>query len=113
MKEYIDTLNALIKNPAIERVDELTEEVDVHLVKDLHARGFIDAIDFSNKSGLGFLNPKVNIRGREWLISQQGSNQVVDEVAEDIIDLKPNFMGFGVNLNAVFRRIKRKLKKQT
>lgn len=37
-------------------------------------------------------------------------NQNNEHVSEDIIDLKPNFMGLGVNINAAFRWVKRKCK---
>jgi len=113
MKEYIDTLNTLIQSPNIEKIDNLTEELDVHLVKELYDRGFIDGVYINNKSTLGFIEPKVNIIGKEWLAAQESSNQVLREPKEDMIDLKPNFMGVGVNFNAVFRRVSRKFKKQT
>jgi len=49
------------------------------------------------------------MNGRQWLIKQATETPIEkDTHREDIVDLKPNFMGLGINLNALFRWFHRK-----
>jgi len=45
-------------------------------------------------------------KGEEFLSSAGQSHQAKPH--EDILELKPNFMGFGINLNAAWRRLFRR-----
>ena len=108
MDEYIEALEFLIENPNINTVNETTSLLDVHVVKELHDNGLIDAIDCCSKSGISFLEPKINMNGKEWLASKKQKEITAKASNEDVIDVKPNFMGVGINLNAVFRRFRRK-----
>ena len=108
MDDYIEALEFLIENPNISTVDETTPKLDVRVVKELHDNGLIDAIDCCSKSGLSFLEPKINMNGKEWLASKKQQEVISPTNNEDIIDVKPNFMGVGINFNALFRRFRRK-----
>ncbi|MBB1440665.1 hypothetical protein H5202_18725 [Shewanella sp. SG41-4] len=108
MDDYIETLEFLIENPNINTVNETTSQLDVRVVKELHDNGLIDAIDCCSKSGLSFLEPKINMNGKEWLASKQQKEINSTTNNEDIIDVKPNFMGVGINFNALFRKFRRK-----
>lgn len=108
MDNYIEALEFLIENPNINTINDSTSEIDVKVIKELHDKGLINAIDCCTKSGLSFLTPQINLNGKEWLASKKQHQSSSSGVTEDIIDLKPNFMGFGVNLNALFRWFSRK-----
>jgi hypothetical protein len=108
MDDYIEALEFLIENPNINTVNDTTSELDVRVVKELHDNDLIDAIDCCSKSGLSFLEPKINMNGKEWLASKQQQEITLLTSNEDIIDVKPNFMGVGINFNALFRRFRRK-----
>jgi hypothetical protein len=108
MEDYIETLEFLIENPNISTVNETTSQLDVRVVKELHDNDLIDAIDCCSKSGLSFLEPKINMNGKEWLASKQHKEINSTANNEDIIDVKPNFMGIGINFNALFRKFRRK-----
>jgi len=108
MNDYIATLEFLIENPNINTVNETTSKLDVHVVKELHDKDLIGAIDCSSKSGLSFLEPRINMNGKEWLASQKQQKITSSDNNEDIIDVKPNFMGIGINFNALFRKFIRK-----
>ncbi|MES9970302.1 MAG: hypothetical protein ABW092_09725 [Candidatus Thiodiazotropha sp.] len=45
-------------------------------------------------------------RAIEDLIAERETKSI-SEREEDVIDAKPNFFGFGVNLNALWRRVKK------
>ena len=108
MDDYIETLEFLIENPNTNSVNESTSTLDVRVIKELHDNGLIDVIDSSSKSGLSFLEPKINLKGKEWLASKKKQENNSPATREDIIDVKPNFMGVGINFNALFRRLRRK-----
>ncbi|MCJ8351378.1 hypothetical protein [Moritella sp.] len=108
MNDYIETLEFLIENPKINTINESTSEIDVRVIKELHDNGLIDAIDCCTKSGLSFLTPQINLNGKEWLSSKKQGVTSSSVVTEDIIDLKPNFMGLGINLNALIRWFRRR-----
>jgi len=109
MEEYLKALKYLESNSQIERVDESTLNLSVHILKELYEINLVDAIDCCSKSGLVFLEPKINMNGRQWLIKQATETPIEkDTHREDIVDLKPNFMGLGINLNALFRWFHRK-----
>ncbi|MDN3699629.1 hypothetical protein QWY97_20185 [Vibrio cortegadensis] len=61
----------------------------------------------NNKSTLGFIAPKINIKGKEWLAAQESIYRALKEPQEDMIEVKPNFMGLGINFNAVYRKLKK------
>lgn len=54
-----------------------------------------------------FLSLKINLSGREWLQAKlSDKSKEVPQQTEDVIEAKPNFMGFGLNLNALWRKIR-------
>jgi hypothetical protein len=109
MKKYLETLNYLETNPDVERVDKSTSAISVEVLKELYDNNLVDAIDCCSKSGFTFLEPKINMRGRQWVNEQvNNSPNKQTSTSEDIIDLKPNFMGLGINFNALFRWFRRK-----
>jgi len=109
MEKYLETLKYLETNPNIDRVDESTSAISVEILKELYENNLVDAIDCCSKSGLAFIEPKINMNGRQWVNEQMNhSSDKQTSTTEDIIDLKPNFMGFGVNFNALYRRFRRK-----
>jgi exoribonuclease II len=100
MQAYIITLKALASNQNISQIDE-TSEIDVSIVKQLFERGLIDAIDMSDLEGNCYADPRININGAEWLESKITSTT---SSTEDIVDVKPNFFGIGLNLNAAWKK---------
>jgi len=46
--------------------------------------------------------------GGQYITNPPTVNSTYSEAQEDIIELKPNFMGLGINLNALFRYFKKK-----
>ena len=102
MDDYIEALEFLIENPNINTVNESSSKLNVRVIKKLHDNGLINAIDCCSKSGLTFLEPQINLSGKEWLASKK-QQENSSPVGEDIIDIKPNFMGVGINLNALYR----------
>jgi len=108
MDKFIKALKFLDSNPHIENIDESTPNIDVTIIKQLYDHQLIDVIDCSSKSGLSFLEPRINLNGYEWLQAQKNTNKLGDN--EDIVDVKPNFMGVGLNVNALFRRIRNRNK---
>jgi hypothetical protein len=108
MKEHADLLRTIIDRGVIERVDD-SSDIDVALVKELYDAGLIDAADACSFDGLEFLDVKPNFQGREWLAAFDSDQNCMSVTpVEDIIDVKPNFMGVGLNLNALLRKLFRK-----
>ncbi|MCG7569292.1 hypothetical protein MHM89_05055 [Pseudoalteromonas sp. CNC9-20] len=58
------------------------------------AGGLVNAVIISG--GLTF-------EGEQFLQTEKGSSQQT-KGSEDIIDLKPNFFGIGINLNAIYKK---------
>lgn len=108
MKDHADILRILINNGCIERVDGSTD-IDVSLVKELYEGGLVQAIDASTLDGPEYLDVKPNLKGREWLANFEAEKgcQPASPV-DDIVDIKPNFMGIGLNINALFRKLFKK-----
>ncbi|GGP62983.1 hypothetical protein [Shewanella saliphila] len=109
MDKFVETLNYLERNDNLSSIDESSTEIRVEIFKELYENGLVNAIDCCSKTGLSYLEPRINMSGRQWLIEQTTSKTIQHSVSsEDIIDLKPNFMGLGINFNALFRRFRRK-----
>jgi hypothetical protein len=106
MEAHKSVLEYLIANPNDDFVNESTE-LDIVVFKELINSHLVDGINACADDGDCFLDPRINLRGREWLESQKNSS-VENQPEEDIVELKPNFMGLGLNLNALFRRLRRK-----
>ncbi len=50
----------------------------------------------------------LSYKGEQYLINPPVVSSTSSEAQEDIIELKPNFMGLGINLNALWRYFKKK-----
>lgn len=74
---------------------------DIEDCKDVELEG--------NKTNREKLAKVKNVEGLK-AIKNESHVPTTDKVEseEDIIDLKPNFMGLGINLNALFRKLFRK-----
>lgn len=103
MDEHSSLLRYLITNPNISIVNESSSEVDVRILKELLDIGYVEAADACSDDGLCYLEPRITMQGREWLAAQGNTEDKGDP--EDIVELKPNFFGFGLNLRALFRRL--------
>ena len=101
MKKHIDALQHLISNPDIVRVDK-SSELDFLIVQQLYNQGLIDADEDKTYGGPALDNPKVNLAGLEWLESKLAPQTT--SPTEDIVDIKPNFFGLGLNLNAAWKK---------
>jgi len=55
------------------------------------------------------VNGGLTLKGEQFLTSTQEESQATEKT-EDIIEIKPNIAGIGLNLNAAFRWFKRKSK---
>jgi len=93
----------LISNPNISIVSESSGEVDVRILKELYDIGYVEAADACSDDGLCYLGSRITMLGREWLAAQESTEDKGE--SEDIVELKPNFFGFGLNLRALFRRL--------
>lgn len=108
MKEHAELLRSIINKRGVERVDE-SSDIDVSLVKELYDSGLIEAIDACSDDGLEYLDVKPNLSGRQWLADFEAESRPLPTTSmEDIVDVKPNFMGVGLNLNALYRKIFKK-----
>ena len=56
----------------------------------------LEVVDASSFDGPSYLGVEITMYGRTWLEDREGQ--------EDIVDLKPSFMGMAVNLNAAWRK---------
>lgn len=104
METHKYILQYLIDNPNMKFINE-TSDIDVLILKDLIQSGLVNGADACSDDGDCFLEPRINLSGREFLAS---FNSQVNSTksTEDIVELKPNFFGFGVNLNALIRWFK-------
>lgn len=60
--------------------------------------------------GLQYLNIRINMRGREWIEERTSSKSItVSQPSEDFVGVKPNFFGVGLNLNAAWRKFRKKI----
>ena len=50
----------------------------------------------------------LSYKGEQYLTNPPAANGSSSDSQEDIIELKPNFMGLGINLNALWRYLKKK-----
>ncbi|MGF1873720.1 hypothetical protein L4D77_00045 [Photobacterium frigidiphilum] len=106
MEAHKSVLEYLIDNPNVDFVNE-SSEMDIVTFKELISYGLVDGTNACSDDGDCFLEPRITLRGREWLESKKNES-TVNETQEYIIELKPNFMGLGLNLNALFRWFRRK-----
>lgn len=106
MREHADILHIIVDRGVIERVND-SSDIDVSLVKELDDAGLVDAADACSLDGLEYLDVKPNFSGRHWLTEFDAKLDLSrrESSAEDIVDVKPNFMGIGLNLNALFRKL--------
>jgi hypothetical protein len=102
MKEYVDAIEELISNPDVARIDK-SSEINYLIARQLFDQGLIDADEDKSYGGPALDNPKVNLAGLEWLESKRGTSSATP-TEEDIVDVKPNFMGIGLNLNAAWKK---------
>lgn len=103
MDEHASLLRYLISNPNVSKVSESSKDADVRIIKELYDRGHVEAADACSDDGLCYLEPRITMQGREWLAVYE--NPECTDGAEDIVELKPNFLGLGLNLRALFRRV--------
>jgi hypothetical protein len=75
----------------------------------LKGNGFPKEKDLTDVSGtIDSTNQNIDREVRAILLHGPSQETASKEVPEDIIDIKPNFMGLGINLNAAWRWIKAK-----
>jgi hypothetical protein len=103
LDDHVSLLRYLITNPNISSVSESSSDVDVRVLKELHDIGYVEAADACSDDGLCYLEPRITMQGRKWLVAQESPED--KGKPEDILELKPNFFGFGLNLRALFRRL--------
>jgi hypothetical protein len=104
MDKLIETLQYLEVTGEIGTIDEFST-LDVQTVKELVDVGLVEAIDASSLDGPAYLKVRINLLGREWLKQQLNpGNSNQSHSAEDIVEVKPNFMGIGLNLNALWKK---------
>ncbi len=104
MKKHADLLRIIIDKGVIERAND-SSDIDVSLVKELYDAGLVEAAEACSFDGLEYLDVKPNLSGRKWLADFEAEqNYKSTTPVEDVIDVKPNFMGVGLNLNALFRK---------
>ncbi len=101
MKEYIEILQQLKENLGIPRIDK-SSVYDFSIVKQLYDQGLVDATEDKTLGGPALENVSINLAGHEWLESKLKSTK--DSSTEDVVDVKPNFFGLGLNLNAAWKK---------
>lgn len=62
----------------------------------------------NNKTSKETLAKIKNVEGFKAKGNEAGVNLKVAKVEEEIVELKPNFMGFGINLRALWKKIRHK-----
>ena len=106
MDEHANLLIRLIKTGPIERVDG-SSRPPTAVVEELVNEGLVKAIYASSCDGPCFLDVQITMHGRTWLegrVKQAAETKSASSPDEDILDLKPNVMGIGFNLNALWRK---------
>ena len=59
----------------------------------------------SNKTSKETLAKIKNVEGLKAKGNEAGVNPEAPNSSEEIVELKPNFMGFGINIRALWRKI--------
>ncbi len=59
----------------------------------------------NNKTSRETLAKVKNVEGLRAKDNEAGVEQEVRKAEEDVVELKPNFMGLGINLKALWRKI--------
>jgi hypothetical protein len=62
----------------------------------------------NNKTSKETLAKIKNVEGFKAKGNEAGVNPEAPKSEEDIVELKPNFMGFGINLRALWKKIRHK-----
>lgn len=104
-QEYVEEAAELLKV----MVSRLWKEIAItHQI--LKGEGFPKLEDLRDVSGtIAKYKKSINEEVKVVLLMEP-QKLIESKLAEDIIDIKPNFMGVGVNLNAIYRWIKNKSK---
>jgi len=107
MNSHVTTLSKLISEGVVAKIDS-SSDYDLSTIEDLLNSEYINATPSRPLSeDFPYFNVKVNLAGKEWLESKQAISDSSLSTGDDIVDLKPNFMGIGLNLNALYRWFKR------
>ncbi len=78
----------------------------------LKGSGFPKKVDLKDMTGtIEHYNRKLDAELEAILFREKPILHEIKPVKEDLIDLKPNIFGFGININAIFRRLKSLYKK--
>ncbi|KVX00978.1 hypothetical protein [Shewanella frigidimarina] len=108
MNSHVTTLSKLISEGVVTKIDS-SSDYELSTIEDLLNSGYINATPSRPISGdFSYFNVKVNLVGKEWFESQKAKFDLSLSTGDDIVDLKPNFMGIGLNLNALYHRFRRK-----
>lgn len=62
----------------------------------------------NNKTSRETLARVTNVEGLRAKDNEAGVEQEVRKAEEDVVELKPNFIGLGINLRALWRKIRGK-----
>ncbi len=62
----------------------------------------------NNKTSKETLAKIKNVEGFKGKGNEAGVNPKAAKIEEEIVELKPNFMGFGINLRALWKKIRNK-----
>ncbi|MFN1580757.1 hypothetical protein [Vibrio rotiferianus] len=104
-EEQVTLLKKAYYEQLPEEIAEVEETAVIRVLKSLIDYGLMDADDVTNSSGPLFLNVRITLLGRQYISelsnAQSGSKS-------DIIELKPNVSGIGINLKALYRKIQGK-----
>ncbi|WP_028487377.1 hypothetical protein [Thiomicrorhabdus chilensis] len=66
LAEHKNILEQAVQNKLPKQIDSKSE-VSVDIVRDLIEDGYLKAVDVSSFSGIGYLEPRITILGREYL----------------------------------------------
>ncbi|CAI2718432.1 hypothetical protein [Nitrospina watsonii] len=66
-KEIIRVLELAEEGKLPDRINNDTSTVSVETIRELHEGGFLEAIDASSQDDMEYLEPRINIYGREYL----------------------------------------------
>ncbi|MFC3033323.1 hypothetical protein ACFOEE_12405 [Pseudoalteromonas fenneropenaei] len=103
MEEHIKTLKKLAALNEPIKIDQTTD-YNFSVIEDLLNLQYIESVvSRPISTPPTYFNVKITLLGRTWLSDIQSSDSSLD-----IVELKPNIMGFGINLNALYRWLKRK-----
>jgi hypothetical protein len=65
-QQFIKVLELAERSALPDRIED-DSVVPVSIVKELYEGGFLDAIDASSADGSEYMEPRINVRGREYL----------------------------------------------